>query len=100
MIDNADRASYIVPGDDLFAPDELKSFWRVRCPACDKIHERIVHRHWDDEKKGVVESHQVICMETKTTFFIKAYAPFNILRETHFGLVKDGKPSDDGSIPF
>ncbi len=112
MIENP----YIIPGkyvhvdfDDEAQRIELLhtfsstvGYWHVQCPACGKIHERIVHRHWDDEQEGVVESHQIICMESKTTFFIEASAPFNVLRETKFGLTRDSKSEPDETyiVPF
>lgn len=110
MNDNP-KPDYVIPGLDkhddgtpanIFM-DGQRAYWFVKCPACGKVHERIVHQHWDDKLgvPGRVESHQVVCMTTQTTFFISGYYPFEVLREVHFGLTKDpAAHSSDEPVPF
>lgn len=99
--------NYIIPGGTSnrwwLSLDSNEGYWRVKCPACGKVHERLVHKHWDKEKGHPVESHQFVCFETKTTFFIAEYYPYPVLRETKFGLTKEGgagKDIPDDAIPF
>jgi hypothetical protein len=99
MNDNPEPA-FIVPGEDVTDIDTVlgmtRGYWFVKCPACGEVHERIIHKHWDDMIHDIVESHQVICMETKTTFFIAQEPPYAVLRTVHFGLTRDSvMPASD-----
>lgn len=92
---------HIVPGEQSANSYHDQAYWQVKCPACQGVHERIVHTHWNEKEGKPIASHQIVCFEMKQAIFIESDSPFNVLRISDFGLVRDSKLSKDvDGIPF